>query len=520
VKQTTTTGRSPTRRSGNSTWKGPRLLAASALVVLTGVVTVAGPATASPAIQATAPASAFARLAGPSVHPRTGDLASRTGQTLQSTVFGGYATFLDGTTTTSTKFVVPKPSCDGADSGSGPGVFVDAGDGGQTLDAAGVLDQCVDGAVTIAPALVLRGAETNFTNAVAVGDVIQATATVGGEGTTVTVQDLTPARAFTQTLTGIGDVSVAETIGSFTTSVHGVGVPVGHVGPAVFLASTVNGVAIGQQSPSRLLFVNGCNVVLRPDPIDASGQRFTVSEPDVDISSLSPLTAKTGEVVKITGVGFDGSSSVKFGQATATDVKHDSATVLHARVPDAALTGPVTVSNGSPSASIVSACAFTVLPRITSFTPHSGAAGSPVTIVGSGFVPSTQVVFDGFPARVVLRSPNRLEVLAAQGAGPGPITVEAPAGSAISVNNFTPTLSVTSISPASGPPGTTVSITGVGFNASSTVKFSGVPATSVTRVSSTLLKAVAPKAQTGFISVTNTTAPAGTARSVKPFQRF
>ena len=51
---------------------------------------------------------------------------------------------------------------------------------------------------------------------------------------------------------------------------------------------------------------------------------------------------------------------------------------------------------------------------------------------------------------------------------------------------FTPTFSVTEVTPASGAPGTYVTIKGVGFNTNSTVSFDGVAATimSVSRRSS------------------------------------
>jgi len=59
-----------------------------------------------------------------------------------------------------------------------------------------------------------------------------------------------------------------------------------------------------------------------------------------------------------------------------------------------------------------------------------------------------------------------------------------------------------------------VTIIGVGFNSSSTVRFNGFTASSVVHVSSTQLKAIVPStATTGPITVTNTTAPTGTVRS-------
>ncbi len=65
-----------------------------------------------------------------------------------------------------------------------------------------------------------------------------------------------------------------------------------------------------------------------------------------------------------------------------------------------------------------------------------------------------------------------------------------------------------------------MTINGVGFTATSTVKFNGTSAGSVTHVSSTQLKAAVPStATTGPITVTNTTSPTGTVRSATSFTK-
>jgi voltage-gated potassium channel Kch len=265
---------------------------------------------------------------------------------------------------------------------------------------------------------------------------------------------------------------------------------------------------------------DGCNVVLRPSAGDASGLRFAVSEPKVDITKLSPASAKTGTTIRLHGVGFNDAATVKFGHTPATLVRHKSSAVLDAVVPHAAITGPVIVTNPNPHSRITSACTFRVLPKIMSFTPHSGITGSTVTVRGSGLIRRTQVLFDGRPGRVVVASANQLKVLAAAGAVPGRITVKTADGSATTSHKFLPTLSITAVSPDAGAPGTTVSIAGIGFNRTSTVKFNGVPATSVKPVSATQLTAVAPDAPTGLISVTNTSAPTGTVTSEKAFEHI
>ena len=154
-------------------------------------------------------------------------------------------------------------------------------------------------------------------------------------------------------------------------------------------------------------------------------------------------------------------------------------------------------------------------PTVTSFSPTSGITGSTVTINGTGFVPNATVKFGTkASATVTFVSGTQIKAVVPNGAVTGKIAVTTSAGTGTSAANFTVTLSITGFTPASGPTGTVVTINGVGFNSSSTVKFNGVAASSVVHVSATQLKATVPStATTGAITVTNTTAPAGTVRS-------
>lgn len=77
---------------------------------------------------------------------------------------------------------------------------------------------------------------------------------------------------------------------------------------------------------------------------------------------------------------------------------------------------------------------------ITSFTPTAGAPGSSVTITGGAFSPTPNeniVRFNGVAATVASASVSTLTVTVPSGASTGPITVEAPAGTAQSAAPFT-----------------------------------------------------------------------------------
>jgi hypothetical protein len=80
---------------------------------------------------------------------------------------------------------------------------------------------------------------------------------------------------------------------------------------------------------------------------------------------------------------------------------------------------------------------------------------------------------------------------------------------------FPSCVGVSGFSPSSGPVGTTVTITGVGFSGAPAVRFNGVAATSVTPVSATQVKAKVPQGATnGRISVS---VGSNTGLSAKPF---
>ncbi len=88
--------------------------------------------------------------------------------------------------------------------------------------------------------------------------------------------------------------------------------------------------------------------------------------------------------------------------------------------------------------------------------------------------------------------------------------------------NFTvepPPISIMGLSPTSGPTGTSVTISGTGFNSTSTVRFNGKSSKDVVYTSSSQLEATVPTGATsGPVSVTNSTAPVGTGRSLCDYE--
>jgi hypothetical protein len=76
-------------------------------------------------------------------------------------------------------------------------------------------------------------------------------------------------------------------------------------------------------------------------------------------------------------------------------------------------------------------------------------------------------------------------------------------GTGTSVANYTVTFSITGFSPGSGPPGTTVTVTGVGFLKAVGFKFGNVEAAGTIDSDTQITLTVPPGAQTAPISIGN-----------------
>ena len=159
-----------------------------------------------------------------------------------------------------------------------------------------------------------------------------------------------------------------------------------------------------------------------------------------------------------------------------------------------------------------------VPPTLTRFNPTRGPVGARVTLTGTHLNEATAVAFNGVRApEFEVVSGRSIEAVVPSGATSGPISVVTPGGTAVSAEPFTvvfpPTL--TDFTPATGPAGTRVTLTGTHFLGATDVRFNGVSAIEFEVVSATSIEAVVPSGATsGPISVVT---PGGTAVSAEPF---
>jgi len=237
------------------------------------------------------------------------------------------------------------------------------------------------------------------------------------------------------------------------------------------------------------------------------------------ITSLSPTSGPTsgGTNVIVTGTGFTGPLTVRFG-TTATTFTINSATQITAIAPaGSAGTVQVTVTSSEGTSNGVS-YSYVAIPALSSISPSGGptSGGSTVILAGSGFAGATAVTFGGTAATsFTVDSDTQITAVAPAETGIVPVTVTGPGGTSNAVPFiYVVVPTITSMSPTSGPTsgGTSVVVTGTGFTGPLTVVF-GATTTTFTIDSATQITAIAPAAAAGAVQVT-VTGSGGTSNGV------
>ena len=250
------------------------------------------------------------------------------------------------------------------------------------------------------------------------------------------------------------------------------------------------------------------------DGTGTSAEVFTVIAPPT-ISFFTPGSGPVGTHVAVYGTHLATTQTVTFNGAPG-GFTVDADTLLRATVPGGATSGPITVTN--PAGTATSAGAFTVLvpPVITFFAPTSGLVGSEVAVHGMRLANAQAVTFNGLSAAFTVDADTLLRATVPAGASTGPIAVTNSDGTATSSGVFTVIGApvITFFAPSSGVVGAQVTVHGLHFTGTQTVRFNGA-STGFTVVADTMLTSTVPVgASTGPISVSN---PAGSVTSVGVF---
>ena len=189
--------------------------------------------------------------------------------------------------------------------------------------------------------------------------------------------------------------------------------------------------------------------IVNPAGSAVSAQSFTVDASPV-ITSISPKQGKAGDDVTITGTGlvgelggtsFPADTTVDFdGASGATVVGTATSTSVTVEVPNAAVTGPLVLSNvwGEQASSsiytVVQAPTITSLLNEKTSSTNSGAAGQAILITGTGFTGTTGVSFHGTSATYTIITDKKILAFVPTGATTGTITVTNAAGTATSAS--------------------------------------------------------------------------------------
>ena len=248
---------------------------------------------------------------------------------------------------------------------------------------------------------------------------------------------------------------------------------------------------IGYSSPNQILAYvgNGASsgdVVVTNSYGTASAPGF-IWVPAPTISSFTPTTATTGNMITISGTELTEVRTVTIGGVNSS-FNLISPTSLQVLVGTGA-SGAVSVTSPGGTASL-SGFIYSG-PTISSFTPLNAGTGQTVVLTGSNFTNTSQVYFGGVPATsFIVNSPSQITAIVGSGKS-GNVTLVTPLGQASAPGFTHPAPSIAYISPTNAGPlmSTPVNIIGANFTNASAVSFGGVPATSFTILSSTLISA-------------------------------
>ena len=212
------------------------------------------------------------------------------------------------------------------------------------------------------------------------------------------------------------------------------------------------------------------NVVVTVAGIASNAVAFTVP-PTLTSLAITPantsVTSGATQQFTATGTFPDGSTSDVTSTVTWSSAASRVAGISSSGLVTAAAAGATTIT--ARSGAVVASTKLTVTPWapvITSASPNSGAAGTSVTISGSGFgntQGSGSVQLGSNPALVTSWSDTQVVATVATGSVSGVAQIQQRGALSNSVSFSVTTPTISSISPTSGTAGTQVNISGSGF---------------------------------------------------------
>jgi len=223
-------------------------------------------------------------------------------------------------------------------------------------------------------------------------------------------------------------------------------------------------------------------------------------------------TGGANSVGTLFNVSTSGSSfQVLYNFATATGSTPYSALLLHT---NGTIYG-ITYTGGAHGYGCIYSVKASLKAFVKPLNKVSAKVGSSFGLLGQGFNTATGVTIGAGTATPTIKSDTYMTAKPVAGATTAQVIVDEPSGNLSTPLTFNITPTISSFSPASGPVGTVVVITGQSLTGATKVKFGGIAATSFTINSNTQVTATVPTgAVTGKIKVTTA---GGTATSSTNF---
>jgi hypothetical protein len=309
------------------------------------------------------------------------------------------------------------------------------------------------------------------------------------------------------------EVVGAPTINGFTPALGPVGtrVTIGGTGfePNMTVYYGAQKLGIVGRGPSSVDVIVPQNATNQPFVVETRGGRAQSAASFQVITfstivSVTPTQGVAGTKVQI-GVQHPGQSDAFFLGAVKLPIVERSAQGYVVTIPANAQSGVIEWESYGKRFS--SKWRFQVLQpaAITGYAPTSGVPGTQVTISGANFTAQAKVFFGNTPCQIVKRQlPGTLViVIPPTAAGADYLWVEDGGVRVKTAAPFTVVapVTVTGFSPASGPPGTQVTINGTGFTAATTVTFNGAALAVTSRTAGSLVVTIPANAKSDYFWV-------------------
>lgn len=169
---------------------------------------------------------------------------------------------------------------------------------------------------------------------------------------------------------------------------------------------------------------------------NAAPLSITINQAPPTITNFTPTGSLAGATITINGTNFTGVTGVSFGGVPAASFAFVSPTQVTAVVAAGGATGNVNLTTPGGTA-VLGVYSFFAPPTVTAIAPMIAAAGSMITITGTGFIGATQVQFGGVNATsFVVVSPTQITAIVPIGAPNAPVSVTTPGGMAASSASF------------------------------------------------------------------------------------